>query len=157
MTLDSGSSAAPMGRADEVLSDARLIVASLEALSGRESQMLEHFYDLFFERHPEVRPLFGEHGLNEREEMLRETLVSVLAHAEDEPWLDENLKAMGRSHAEYGVEGHSYPDFVAAMLDTLDHVAAPGWCVATRAAWGRALGRVSETMRRSGEAALGSE
>jgi len=164
----SGSSGALAGRADGMRteaeaeradgmgieaagSDAELVVRSFEALTGHEAEIVEHFYPLFFERHPEVCELFGEHSVNEREEMVREALVSVLAHVEGEPWLDENLVAMGRSHAEYGVEGRSYPDFVATMLDTLDHVAAPGWDAAARIAWERALGHITGVMRRAGD------
>lgn len=108
---------------------------------------MTRFYAVFFERHPEVVPLFGEHGENEREEMLRETLSSVCAHAEDEPWLDENLRAMGRSHAEYGVEDAMYLGFVAAMLDTLAEIVGPAWSPAICAAWRSALERLTATMR----------
>jgi hemoglobin-like flavoprotein len=139
------------GRADEAPEDAVLLGESLEALAGREPEIVEHFYDLFFERHPDVRPLFGEHSISEREEMVRETLSSVLADADEEPWLDENLVAMGRSHAEYGVEARSYPDFVAAMLDTLDHLEVPGWDSGIRAAWERALVRITDVMRQAGD------
>jgi len=146
-----GPSGLAAGRAAEAPDDAELLHESLGALSGHEAEIVERLFDLFFERHPEVRELFGEHSINEREEMVRETLVSVLAHAEDEPWIDDNLIAMGRSHAEYGVEGRSYPDFVASMLDTLDEVAAPGWSPEVRAAWERALGRITDVMRRAGD------
>lgn len=130
--------------------DAALLVESLEALAGREADLSARFYDVFFARHPEVVPLFGEHGQNEREEMLRETLASVLAHAEGQPWLDENLRAMGRSHAEYGVEDRHYPQFVAALLDTLDEVMGSDWSPETSAAWRRALERLTRVMRRAG-------
>jgi hemoglobin-like flavoprotein len=145
-----GSSTA---RAEEAPGDdSRVLVDSLHSLGGLESELAERVFDLFFERHPEVRSLFGEYGLNEREEMVRETLVSVLGHAEGEPWLEENLRAMGKSHAEYGVEGHSYADFVSTLLDTLDQMAPPGWNPVSRAAWNRALDRLTETMRQAGDA-----
>ena len=65
-----------------------LLIASLESLSGRESMIVDCFYRLFFARHPEVRELFGEHGISEREEMVRETFASLVALLEGEPWLD---------------------------------------------------------------------
>ncbi len=147
-----GRGAVARGPSAEAPAEAALLIASLEALHGREEEIVDRFYALFFARHPELRPLFGEHAVSEREEMVRETLTSVLAHAEAEPWLDENLVAMGRSHAEYGVEGGSYPDFVAAMLDTLAVVAAGDWTPEIRAAWARALDRITGVMRRAGDA-----
>jgi hemoglobin-like flavoprotein len=139
-------------REDASADEAALLARSLETLAGRESRLVTRFYDVFFERHPEVVPLFGEHGLNEREEMLRETLTSVCAHADDAPWLDENLQAMGRSHAEYGVEDAMYPGFVETMLDTLAEIVGADWCPATGAAWRSALERLTCTMRRAAAA-----
>ena len=125
-------------------------MASLDSLSGRESMLVERFYGLFFIRHPEVRELFGEHGISEREEMIRETLVSVLAHLDDEPWLDDNLTAMGKSHAEYGVEAPMYAWYVDTMLDALEQVVGPDWKPGCRDAWREALEHLTEAMRRAG-------
>jgi hemoglobin-like flavoprotein len=110
------------------------------------------FYSLFFARHPEVCELFGEHAVSEREEMIRETLASVVAYLEDEPWLEGNLEAMGRSHAEYGVEGPMYDAFVLCMLDSLEEVAGPCWVPGCREAWRAALLRLADSMRCAGAA-----
>jgi hemoglobin-like flavoprotein len=134
-----------------------LLMASLESLSAQEAEIVERFYPLFFTRHPEVCELFGEHGISEREEMIRETLASVVAHVEDEPWLDENLEAMGRSHEEYGVEGPMYEGYVACLLDTLEAVAGADWTPGHREAWGAALERLADTMRRAGSATRASQ
>jgi hemoglobin-like flavoprotein len=124
-----------------------LLTASLERLAGRETEIVDGFYALFFERHPTVRGLFGEHGINEREEMIRETLASVLAHVDGEPWLDDNLEAMGRSHAEYGVEGPMYDWYVESMLETLEQVDQDDWEHGCREEWRSALDRLTTTMR----------
>jgi len=126
-----------------------LLLASLEILSGREPRIVERFYGLFFARHPEVRKLFGEHGISEREEMIRETFTCVLAHLDDEAWLGDNLEAMGRSHEEYGVEGPMYDWFADSMLDTLEEVSGPDWQPGCREAWRTALERLTDTMRRA--------
>ena len=110
------------------------------------------FYSLFFARHPEVCELFGEHAVSEREEMIRETLASVVAYLEDEPWLEGNLEAMGRSHAEYGVEGPMYDAFVLCMLDSLEEVAGRDWKPGCREAWRAALEHLAGSMRRAGGA-----
>lgn len=132
------------------MDDRDLLMSSLETLAGRESGLVDRFYELFFSRHPEVCELFGEHGISEREEMIRETLGSVVAHLEDESWLDDNLEAMGKSHQEYGVEGRMYDWFVDCMLDTLEEVAGPEWKPGCREVWRGALERVTATMRRAG-------
>lgn len=130
--------------------EAEHLLASLERLSGREPQLVEQFYLLFFERHPEVTELFGKHSLSEQEEMLRETLVSVVAYVEQEPWLRTNLEAMGTSHFEYGVEDRMYDWMVDSMLDALERVSGADWREAYEAAWRSALGHVTDVMRAAG-------
>ena len=125
-----------------------LLMASLEHLAGSEAKIVERFYPLFFARRPEVRELFGENGISEREEMVRETFVSALAYLEEEPWLDENLHAMGKSHAEYGVEGPMYAWFVDTLLDTLEEVAGANWGPKDREAWSEVLTELASRMQR---------
>jgi predicted component of type VI protein secretion system len=121
----------------------------LEALADGESKITEAIYPLFFERRPDVRPLFGVHALAEREEMIRETLRSLLALAEGGSHLATNLEALGRSHFEYGVTGDMYGDFVEAFVE----VAAPGLPEARRAVLRRGLVSITDAMRRAGDAA----
>ena len=142
-----GAGAAPRLVQEE---EAELLCESLERLSSREPVLVTRFYELFFERHPEVRALFGEHGLSEREEMMRETLVSVVAYIEREPWLEINLEAMGKSHAEYGVEAPMYDWFVDCMLDALEQVSGADWRVEYDPAWRSALGFLTDVMRAAG-------
>ena len=133
--------------------DPALLLASLERLAGHEPHLVQCFFELFFGRHPEVRELFGEHGISEQEEMIRETLASVLAHLDDEPWLDGNLEAMGKSHREYGVEDPMYDDFLACMLEALARVTGDEWDHRRAEAWRRALERLTDVMRRAGRKA----
>lgn len=125
------------------------LVDVLETLSDREGKITESIYPLLFERRPDVRPLFGVHALAEREEMIRETLRSLLALAEGGGHLAANLEALGRSHFEYGVTGDMYGDFV----DTFVEVAAPGLVDAEREVLRRGLDAITDAMRRAGDAA----
>lgn len=89
----------------------------LEAISENEALFSERFYEIFFAIRPDARALFGAYPIAEQEEMMRETLRSLHAWLEAEPWLDLNLVALGRSHAEYGVTSDMYAPFVDAMLE----------------------------------------
>jgi hemoglobin-like flavoprotein len=126
------------------------LLASLERLSGREPELVEQFYALFFQRHPEVTKLFGEHSLSEQEEMVRETLVSIVAYIENEPWLQTNLDAMGKSHAEYGVEDPMYDWMVECMLDALERILGEDWREDYARAWRNALRYLTDVMRAAG-------
>ncbi len=130
--------------------EAEHLLASLDRLSGREPQLVEQFYALFFERHPEVTELFGKHSLSEQEEMVRETLVSMVAHVEKEPWLQTNLEAMGKSHAEYGVEDRMYDWMVECMLDAVERILGADCRDEYVPAWRSALGYLTGVMRAAG-------
>jgi hemoglobin-like flavoprotein len=131
------------------------LLASLDRLSGHEPELVQHFYALFFERHPEVTKLFGEHSLSEQEEMVRETLVSMLAYVEQEPWLQTNLEAMGKSHAEYGVEDRMYEWMVECMLDAVERILGAECRDEYHPAWRTALGHLTSVMRAAGARASG--
>ena len=130
---------------------------SLEQLSGRVALLAERAFDRFFLGHPEIAALFGRESLSEQEEMVRETLVSALAHREGEPWLISNLEAMGASHQEYGVRDEMYDWWVDCMLAALAEVLAADWDVAMALEWRSALEGVCEPMRAAGrrKAAVG--
>lgn len=122
-------------------------VTLLLALEARESAFVERLYDAFFDLCPEALPLFGEYAISEREEMVRETLRSLLAVEEGASWIEANLVALGRSHVEYGVEPYMYVPFVDAFLQTAAEILAPEEIEpAARAALETNLDRVASVM-----------
>lgn len=134
----------------------RSLLDVLEVLSARdhEAELVERFYDLFFEQNPEVVPLFGKHAIAEREEMIQETLKSLLAYCDGETWLETNLRALGKSHAEYGVETTMYPAYVAAFLETLRDVLGDRLSPETVKHVGEALEEICGVMSEAGEASV---
>jgi hemoglobin-like flavoprotein len=138
---------------DEQDREADQLLASLDRLSGHEPKLAQHFYTLFFEHRPEVTKLFGEHSLSEQEEMVRETLVSMVAYVEKEPWLQTNLEAMGKSHAEYGVEDRMYDWMVECMLDAVEQILGADCRDEYRPAWRSTLDHLTGVMRAAGPSA----
>lgn len=135
-------------------SDARESVLSvLETLGegGHEAALIERFYVCFFANNPDVVPLFGEYALAEREEMIRETLKSLLAHCEREPWLETNLRALGKSHAEYGVEAEMYPAYVSSFLATLREILGDRLSLTAEKHLGESLDEICAVMSAAGE------
>ena len=131
---------------------------NLAQLSGREAQLADRVFERFFLGHPEIASLFGRESLSEREEMVRETLVCVLAQIEGEPWLIGNLEAMGASHQEYGVRDEMYIWWVDCMLSGLAEMLGADGDEAMAIAWRSALEALCEPMRSAGrrKAAAGS-
>lgn len=113
---------------------------------------MESLYERFFALRPEAAELFGEYSISEREEMVRETFRCLLAWLEGEPWLEANLRALGQSHAEYGVEGDMYPPFVEALIESAHAVSGESLEAPTLALLRHAAEDVVATMRAAGEA-----
>ena len=91
------------------------LYSAVDALAGIESRFTDRFYALLFERRPDTRSLFGAYPLSEQEEMMRETLRSIIGLLEGSPWLAGNLRALGESQAEYGVTSDMYASFIEVM------------------------------------------
>lgn len=131
------------------------VLGVLEILCTREHEaaLVERFYERFFERNPEVVSLFGEYALAEREEMIQETLKSLLAACEGASWLEANLEALGKSHAEYGVEAAMYPAFVAVFLETLREILGERFPPDAETHFGEMLEGICGVMSAAGEGA----
>lgn len=139
-------------REDEAAVSRERVYRVLELLAPREREaaLVERFYARFFECHPEVVPLFGVHGISEREEMIHETLRSLLARCEQATWLDENLHALGASHAEYGVTAPMYPAFTQSFTATLRELLGEALSPEAEADVADMLDEIGRTMARAG-------
>jgi hemoglobin-like flavoprotein len=134
--------------------DEEALRRALEAFSDHEGQITERFYEIFFEKRPDTRELFGVHSIAEREEMMRETLRSIEALLENHDWLAGNLDALGRSHWEYGVTEDMYPSFVECLIDCGHEVLGGALDEAALASFRAATWQIAEQMRVAGEAAM---
>jgi len=76
-----------------------------------------------------------------------------MAYIENEPWLQTNLDAMGRSHAQYGVEDHMYDWMVECMLDAVEQILGADGRNEYNLAWRNALRYLTDVMRAAGASA----
>ncbi len=128
--------------------NATLLRESFGLVIERQPQLVHRFYEILFERYPQVRPLFGKsHGQGKQEEMLGAALVAVLDHLEDASWLESTLKGMGAKHIEYGVTKEMYGWVGDSLLATLAEVAGQDWSPAHVAAWTEAYGAIASLMQ----------
>ncbi len=131
--------------------DAALLQQSFALVLSRAPDLTARFYDVLFERHPEVRPLFSQNPRQRQEQMLARALASVVEHLEDAPWLTDQLAALGAKHVGYGVQPEMYDWVGDALLTSLAEAAGPDWNETLRAQWTEAYGAIVSLMRR-GEA-----
>jgi hemoglobin-like flavoprotein len=134
------------------------LTRALLAIADKESTFTERFYEMFFELRPDTRELFGAYPLAEQEEMMRETLRSLATleeYAETEPdleseqefgWLVENLRALGKSHVEYGVTPDMYESYRLVLLDCTLEIVGDQIDERAKMALDEALTRVCDLM-----------
>lgn len=122
-----------------------LLRKSFELVTERQSQLGRRFYQILFERYPQVRPMFGA-NVSKQEEMLTAALVAVVDHLEDASWLKATLSQLGAKHRGYGVTDEMYGWVGASLLATIAEVAGADWSPELDAAWTEAYSAISSMM-----------
>lgn len=127
--------------------DPVLLRSSFELVVSRNPEVVRRFYELLFERFPQVRPLFGQKAGPAQERMLTFALASVIEHLEDAPWLSATLGALGRRHVAYGVTDEMYDWVGECLLAALAETAGADWTPALAQAWRDAYGAIAGLMQ----------
>ena len=104
--------------------DGDVVRAALLAIAPDLPRIVERFYELFFERHPHVRPMFTRAAPLQRR-MFGETIATFVDRISDPAWMRDHLHELGRRHAEYGVTENMYGWAREAFLDAIASVSAP--------------------------------
>jgi hemoglobin-like flavoprotein len=128
--------------------DVTLLRQSFTLVVERSPQVIARFYEIFFERYPEVRPMFGRgpEDIARQERMLTDALVAVLDHLEDAPWLQQTLFALGRRHVGYGVRDEMYAWVGDCLLMALAEAAGSAWSAEIEKQWSEAFGAIQSMM-----------
>jgi hemoglobin-like flavoprotein len=109
------------------------------------------FYRRLFELDPTLRPLF-KGDMEEQGRKLMEMLALAVKGLDRPDALLPALAALGRRHAGYGVNEHSYETVGAALLWTLEQGLGPGFTPDIREAWAALYRFVADTMRQGATA-----
>ncbi len=129
------------------LADVATLRQSFRAIVLRTPEVTERFYEVLFERHPQIRELFRRNEPALQVQMMKDTLLAIVDRLEDAPWLRRSLAALGAKHVEYGVVPAMYPLVGEALLWTLGEAAGPEvWTPHVAEAWARAFGAISTMM-----------
>lgn len=124
-----------------------LLRSSFDLVIERQPQLTKRFYEIFFARYPQVKPMFGGSSSPNQQLMLQGALAAVIEHLEDGAWLTETLRAMGRKHVDYGVRDEMYAWVGASLLATLSEVAGSDWTPELEVAWTEAYSAIAGLMQ----------
>ena len=126
--------------------NAELLRSSFDLVASREPTFVARFYEILFERYPQVKPLFGRNSGDRQQQMLTQALVAVMDHLDDAIWLSDTLSGMGAKHIDYGVTDEMYAWVGDSLLSTLAEVAGADWSPELEAAWTEAYGAITSLM-----------
>ena len=125
--------------------DKEVLTESLLLVDGQEHALIPRFYQILFERYPEVRPMFSD-DIEPQVKMLHGSIVAVLDHLHDAAWLGGTLGALGRKHVDLGVTEPMYGAVAECMIAAMEELGGEAWTPAMTAEWSEALSAVSGLM-----------
>jgi hemoglobin-like flavoprotein len=126
--------------------DPAILRSSFELVIDRCPELTMRFYEILFERYPQLQKLFSR-DRTAQSKMLAGAIAAVLDHLEDAPWLQATLGTLGAKHTTYGVTDEMYGMVGDALLATLAEVAAEAWTPIVAAQWTEAYGAIAGMMQ----------
>lgn len=126
--------------------DVEALRSSFQLVVDRSPAVVHRFYEILFQRYPQVRPLFSHKPGPAQEKMLTDALVAVMEHLEDAPWLQTTLHGLGAKHVTYQVTEEMYPWVGECLVATLAEIAGSDWSPRVERAWLDAFGAISGLM-----------
>ncbi|MFT3923131.1 MAG: globin domain-containing protein [Myxococcales bacterium] len=125
-----------------------LLRSSFDLVVARQAQITPRFYEILFERYPQVRPLFSRNSRAQQAEMLQGAIVAVMDHLEDATWLQQTLESMGAKHVDYEVTDEMYAWVGDSLIRTLAEIAGKDWTAEHAEAWGDAYTAIAGLMQK---------
>lgn len=133
--------------------DPQILRDSFELVIDRRPDLTIRFYEILFERYPDLAPMFRR-DRSTQAKMLAGAIAAVLDHLEDAPWLESTLGALGAKHVGYGVTNLMYDQVGDALLATLAEVAAEAWTPVVANQWVEAYTAIASMMQAGTTATL---
>ena len=118
-----------------VVEDQEVLVEHLHLVTEREPRIAERVYERLFQRHPQLRKLFGAQAVAVQQDMLNETLMGVVDSLEGMAGLESNLQLLGAKHAEFDVGDEMYAWWTESILEILSEASGSDWSPRLERLW----------------------
>jgi methyl-accepting chemotaxis protein len=130
----------PLGLELEILEE------SFAALAPQAEVLVARFYEMLFEKHPGVKPMFSETDPKKQQKKLLDSLVLVVNNLRTPEKLVPALQAMGKRHQNYGAIAEHYGVVAEVLVGAMAETAGDLWSDEIEAAWLGALQLVANVM-----------
>ena len=123
-----------------------LLRGSFEAVTPMGDKLTARFYELLFERYPQVKPMFANLSMEEQGKKLLASLALIVASLEDGEKLTSYLKELGARHVGYGTQDAHYDAVGECLLVALAETAGDLWNDDLQTAWTDAYAAIASLM-----------
>jgi methyl-accepting chemotaxis protein len=123
-----------------------VIENTFSQLADKGDKLVERFYNLLFERFPDVKPLFANVDQKEQEKKLLASLALVVNNIRKPEVLGPALEKLGKNHQGYGAVAEHYPAVAGVLLEVMNELAGELWTTEVEQAWTNALNTVAAAM-----------
>ena len=126
-----------------------LIRESFAALKDNPKRHSHDFYEAFFERAPEVKPMFRS-DLEGQGMRFLSTLSMIVGHLGEPEKMAARLEELGQGHRAMGVTRAQFAPMGAALIATLENALGDEFSPETRAAWEAGFAEITKSVVEKG-------
>ena len=120
---------------------------SIHDVLSRDEVVADLFYDIFLDRHPEVRPYFVGVELHQQAIVLTMMLSMIEDfHRHAYPATARYLRLVGQRHKERGIPQDLYAIFSQCLLETLQRFHGQNWSEQLSDEWRKGINKASQAM-----------
>ena len=128
-----------------------LLAESWNAVAGRREEVARAFYQLLFERHPGLRPLFARTDMKAQYEKFAGMVDEIVRLRAAPREFVKSAVLLGQRHVVYGVTRDHYGPAGAVLLEVLADALGSAFTPAVREAWSEGYLLTSSIMSRAAE------
>jgi len=127
-----------------------LIAETWEALGASQRDFVEAFYQRFFERFPDYRPLFPLELNPQHLEKMVQTMALVANLSDDRSRIAPQMHRVGQAHKAYGLSARDLDNFKRTFIEVLGERLGGRWSAEAEKAWNEAFDAVLMPLMREG-------
>jgi len=127
-----------------------LIAETWEALGEGQRAFVVAFYQRFFERFPDYRPLFPLELDPRHLEKMVQTMALVANLSDDRSSIAPHMHRVGHAHKAYGLTARDFDNFKRTFLELLGERLGRQWSAEAEKAWNAAFDAVLVPLMREG-------
>jgi hemoglobin-like flavoprotein len=137
--------------------DTKLIQSTYLIIKAQSDEFATSFYQILFDKYPQVRPLFAKTDMKKQRDKLIESLDLVLVNVNNSDAFTSILKDLGKRHVKYGAVLTDYPLVGDALLQALEKHLGEDWNPDVKQAWTLAYQTIADMMAIGAKAAMEKE